>query len=492
MTDSLPRSKRARRIRNKRLNQLPLAAAANQPLAYLVKESGFRSLAAFASAINNHASAAYGIQLSHDHNIIRRWLNGAACMHPEIVADVLSGAWGVTIPPAVIWPDDRNGTPPASAHLQPCIAEHTLANLGAFLRRDALREVGWTDPVPVATGDELVNPISRWLASPPVRLTATEQGPQHTDQRDQLMVDRIEAATAHLIALDAVAGGEAARDMAAGQLRYAVDLASHHLPTDTFIRNRLLAAIARLASEVGAMSHDAGLDGTAQQYFAYALQTAQVVDNDHANLVVVYVLTHMAHQMCELSAPQTALRLIELAAAHHIQHAARSGVMQGMLWILRARALAILGPDWMEEINSSIALALTGCATAETPPPISQCRLRRHAAEVYLTIAEVDHRQAAPLAAKAESCSLIALDTQSQNQAREKAYNLINLARSRFLLGRPDEACDDATQAIQLAHQIPGAARLATRIHALATIAERFPHHPQARDLHRRALHFEP
>jgi len=466
-------------------------AGANQPLVYLVKESGFRSLSAFAAAINNRASLKYGIQLNHDHNIIRRWINGGACTHPRIVADVLSDAWGMTIPPSVIWPDERNGLSPVSAHLQPCIAKHTLENLGAFLRRDALRASVWADPIPIVTRDELMNPISKWLSSPPIRLPTADQRPRHIDQTT---IERIEAATTHFMAVDAAAGGAAVRDAAAGQLRYAVDLANNHLPPDTPTRSRLLTAIATLAGEVGAMAHDTGLDGTAQQYFAYALQTARAADNDHASLIVVRVLTHMAHQMCELKSPRTTLRLTELAA-HHMGHSPR-GLMQGMLWILRARALALLGPNWMSEINSSISLAFAACETAETETPLRQnmfphlnsAHLERHAAEAYLDLATLDDDHAAHLAAKAEARSLSALATQSQNHTREKAHNLVNLARSRFLLGRPDEACDDGAQALQLARQIPGSTRLAERIHTLSVAAERFPYHPRARDLQQRAI----
>src|SRR5262249_10000019 len=222
---------------------------ANPCLATLIDGAGFSSHERFAAAVNSHGWLMHGVKLSYDHISVKRWLGGATCQHPDVVAAVLSHAWGVPIPAAVIWPAQRNGhSGPVPAHLQAWVAARTLEDLGVFLRSDMLtrREI-LTDAVGVATGAPLVNPIARWLSVGATGLIGSMASDDHGPGRIGLgTVIGIERATRQFVASDAEVGGGLSREAAVGQLKYAVDLARHASYTEV-VGNRLLAAIAALA-----------------------------------------------------------------------------------------------------------------------------------------------------------------------------------------------------------------------------------------------------
>jgi hypothetical protein len=89
--------------------------------AALIAGSGYSSLERFATAVNLRGWDMRGIKTSYDHVTVKRWLAGSVCQNPEIVAAVLSDAWGVELPAAVLWPELRDGQPPRpSAPLGRC------------------------------------------------------------------------------------------------------------------------------------------------------------------------------------------------------------------------------------------------------------------------------------------------------------------------------------------------------------------------------------
>src|SRR5262249_28065596 len=104
---------------------------ANPVLAVLLDGSGFTPLDEFATAVNALGNHEYGLHLSYDHVGVKRWLSGGTCRQPEVIAEVLSRAWGVNIPVAAIWPQSRSGAAAAAPHLVPCVAPRTLDELAA-------------------------------------------------------------------------------------------------------------------------------------------------------------------------------------------------------------------------------------------------------------------------------------------------------------------------------------------------------------------------
>ena len=142
---------------------------ANPALAALIEGGGFRSLEQFAQAVNIRGWETCGLKLAYDHVTVKRWLAGSVCQNPDVVAHVLSDAWGVPVPVQVIWPELREGAGPVPAHLQPWVAARTLEALAAFVGSDMLtrREV-LSGSVQAATGSALVEPLAAgWVRAAP-------------------------------------------------------------------------------------------------------------------------------------------------------------------------------------------------------------------------------------------------------------------------------------------------------------------------------------
>src|SRR5215468_7114320 len=153
----------------------PLKPVANPGLAALIAGAGFRSMERFAQAVNHRGWDLHGVQTNYDHISVRRWLAGSLCQYPEVVAAVLSQAWGIPVPVEVAWPQLRDGGGPVPAYLAAWAAPATLQELGVFLRSDMLtRRDTLTAAVTAAPGPAILAPITRWLTVPPGRLALAD------------------------------------------------------------------------------------------------------------------------------------------------------------------------------------------------------------------------------------------------------------------------------------------------------------------------------
>ena len=466
---------------------------ANSCLAVLIRGSGFSSLDRLADAFNRHGASTYGLDLKYDHTGVKRWLRGGSCEQPQVVAEVLSKAWGVPIPATVIWPDLRNGAPPLPAHLQPFVAARTLEDLGVFLRSDMLtRRDLLASSIGVAAGSTFVDPLARWLGAEPVGLPpAKESGPSRIGMA---AVEQIESATTHFMTTDAAAGGGLSREAAVGQLKYAVDLLDQ-ATYDHATGDRLLAAIGKLSGEIGYMSHDAGMEGPAQQYLTYGLQAARESSDERASVVAVGILADMARQMRFLGRPDTGLRLVDLAFDQLSHDPDGSGSVRAMLWNLKARMLASIGTR-PSEVHSAIDLSLDLLAQArdQDEPPwqrsvliyIGEAELQRHATGAYLDLAAVHPEATRRLATMAEGAALAALANWEAGFIRERAYGFADLAQARFLQSEPDQACEDGEQAVELSARVIGSSRLTARLGDLLKASELYRDHQRVRDFRSR------
>jgi hypothetical protein len=468
--------------------------AVNPSLAVLIQGAGFASLERFAAAVNECAWRLHGLKLSYDHISVKRWISGSACQYPDVVAAVISRAWGVTIPVAVIWPGRRDGDLPVPAHLQAWVAPRTLEDLGVFLRSDMLtRREMLASSIGVATGAALADPIARWLGMESAGLglpQRAEAGRIGTSE-----VAAIEAATRHFGSIDADAGGGLSREAAVGQLKYAVDLAQHATYTEV-VGERLLAAIANLSGLVGWMSFDANMNGPAQRYFVYGLQAAHEVGDDSTRLRAAGILADMAHQMRALGQPQTGLRLIELALEQVPQDRRRFNAVRAMLWNLKANMLAAMGMGYRSEVRNAINLSFDlyadaqddepSPAVAEYWPYTSDAELAGVAAMSYRDLAATENEPNLDLAHEAERQALSALTRRADGFARSRVFDRILLARARLLKGEPEQACQDGHLAIDTAAEVPASKRVVTRLRDLITETEPFKGTPAVRDLRER------
>lgn len=443
--------------------------AANRVLAVLVNESGYTSMSHLATAINDLGRQKYGLDLGYDYHSVKRWLRGGGCEWPDLVAEVLSNAWGADITAGLIWPNTRNGTEPLSAHRHPFVAERTLKELATFVRRDLLcQDESPTSIVPVIAGPEFADAIVRWHDTASIGLPASyNNGTQRTDTS---VVEGIERATTQLVATEAEFGGRLSRDAAVGQLKSAVDLLNTTTYDDT-TGNRLLAAVATLAGTVGHMSYDSGLDGPAQHYFTYALQAARESTDERGPLASVRILADMARHLRFLNQPHAALRLIDLAVSILPgQHTS----IKAMLWNLKANVLASTGTSGLSEVRGMIDLAtdLREESRDETQqswereffPYVTDADLHREATGAYLRLATTNPTHAAELGKSAETQTLKALAASDPTRRRERAYSQIDLAQARFLLGDTEQAHIDAKEATHLTSLVPGSARLRARL----------------------------
>jgi hypothetical protein len=435
----------------------PPKSVANPGLAALIAGAGFRSMQRFAEAVNHRGWDLHGVQTNYDHISVKRWLAGSLCQHPDVVAAVLSQAWGIPVPVEVAWPQLRDGGGPVPAHLASWAAPRTLQDLGVFLRSDMLtRRDTLTAAVTAAPGPAILAPITRWLSVPPGRLTDPNPRGQRIGMSDVLAVER---SSRYFAAIEADIGGGLSREAAVGQLKYAVDLIEHASYTDV-VGNRLLAAIAELSGLVGFMCDDSGMPGPAQRYLMYGLQAARESTNERAPLLVVSILADMAQQMRWLDRPNIALRLHDLALSQLPTDRGRFNVVRAMVVALRADdGLSRLGSACLPEVRSALNLSFDLYAQASDEDraiastmwhravDTSEARLSRIAAAAYLFMA----REGQPVADEAEKHTVHHMAKVGERQGLDKIFGRIRLARIRFIAGEPEQGSDDGNQALDAA-----------------------------------------
>lgn len=466
----------------------PSKQRANPGLAALITGSGFRSLERFAQAVNERGWETSGVRLAYDHVSVKRWLSGSVCQNPEVVAAVLSDAWGIPIPAQVIWPELRDGTEPVPGHLTPWAAARTLDDLGAFIGSDMLtrREV-LAGSMAAVTGQALVDPLTRWLSVGAVGLPESATTARRIGLTE---VEGVEQATKQFAAVDANVGGALSREAAVGQLKYAVDLLRYSSYSDP-VGNRLLASAAGLSGLVGWMCFDSGMSGPAQRYLTYGLQAAKESTDPQAPLLAVRILGDMGQMMRRTGHPTTATRLTELALNQLPRNSHRFNKLRAVLSSERAFALAYLGPPALPEVRSALALStdLYDSATDDGDPTdmthrsldLSRAELAATAGSTYLVLAKDNQR----LAREATDHTLFALAHAPAGQARNQTLSHIRLARARFAAGEPDQGCEDATRALASAeHAVSW--MVTTRLRELRQDTEPYRERPRVRELRER------
>jgi hypothetical protein len=338
-------------------------------------------------------------------------------------------------------------------------------------RREALAAA-----IDVATGASLVDPIARRLGAPPGRLAGNDHGVPRVGLVD---IEAIEHSTRYFAATDAEVGGALSREAAAGQLKYAVDLARHGSYSER-TGNRLLAAVAELAGLVGWLCHDSKMPGPAQRYFTYGLQAARESTDPRAPLLVISILSDMAQHMKWLGRPNTAVRLHDLAINQLPHDRSRFNVLRAVLATKRAEhGLCYLGASCLPEVQSALSLSidLYGQASDEDRATASslwhraidtsEAELSAMAAATYLVMAHDDPK----LAAEVEQRTLRHLARVGDGQGRNKLFSLIRLASARFIAGEPEQACDDGERALAIADDC-ASAMVTARLRDLVADAE--------------------
>jgi hypothetical protein len=260
------------------------------------------------------------------------------------------------------------------------------------------------------------------------------------------------------------------------------------------VGNRLLAAIAELSGMVGWLCHDSKMPGPAQRYLMYGLQAARESTDPRAALLVVSILSDMAQHMRWLGRPNTAVRLLDLAASRLPADRNRFNVIRAVLASKRAEnGLCYLGSSCLPEVRNALSLSLDLHAQASdedraTAPTLwhraldmSEAELSGMASAAYLVMAR-DNRQ---LAAEAEDRTLYLLASVGEGQRRNKVFAQIRLACVRFVAGEPEQASDDGDQALDLAENT-ASAMVRTRLRELLADSDPYQDVPKVRELRER------
>jgi hypothetical protein len=210
-------------------------------------------------------------------------------------------------------------------------------------------------------------------------------------------------------------------------------LAYHHPP---HLQRRLWGVAANLAVLAGWMSHDVGLEPTAQKYFVIAAHAAREGgDKPRAG----EALSRAARQMVHLGRPDDALDLMKLARA------GSGGEIlprtQAMLHTIEAWAQASMGRGQEMRRTLGEAEELFASDKGDVPPPswmqmFDEADLHGMQALAFRTLAEHDPSAAGP----AEVHAKRALELRADERQRSKIFDWISLASACFIADEPEEA----------------------------------------------------
>ncbi|MFG2824576.1 hypothetical protein ACGFX4_34745 [Kitasatospora sp. NPDC048365] len=429
----------------------------NTRLADLFALTGW-SKGELARLVNRRGAAMGQQQLSTDTSRVRRWIEQGEIPRdpvPRVLAAVFTERLG-----RVVTTEDlglerhrptRSGTTPTSSPPSPWAPDRTAAVLTEFtgmdlmLNRRGLVGAG----AALAAGAVIADNLHDWLTGEDVAYAAGRPGPRHviTQGGPAPVIDVYEpgpvgydevAALEHSVevfrAWDASRGGGLQRKAVVGQLNEVGGLLTHqHAPA---VERRLWTVAANLAVLAGWMSHDVGLEPTAQRYFVIAAQAAKEADDRPR---AGEAISRAARQMLHLGRADDALELMRLAQASAGERALPR--TRAMLHTVEAWAQASLG-------RSEATRRVLGEAEelfvqeAQEPPPswmqlFNEAELHGMQALVYRTLAEHD-----PGAARlAERHARLAIELRPKDgRERSALLDRITLASVYWISGEPDEA----------------------------------------------------
>lgn len=297
-----------------------------------------------------------------------------------------------------------------------------------------------------------------------------EPGPVGNDE-----VAALERSVEVFRAWDASRGGGLQRKAVVGQLNEVGGLLTHtHTPA---VERRLWTVAANLAVLAGWMSHDVGLEPTAQRYFVIAAQAAREADDRPR---AGEAISRAARQMLHLGRADDALELMRLAQASAGDRALPR--TRAMLHTVEAWAQASLGRSDATHRVLGEAEELFVQEPQDSAPSwmqlFNEAELHGMQALVYRTLAEHD-----PGAARlAERHARQAIDLrQETGRERSALLDRITLASVYWISGEPDEAQVQAklalasindTSSLRTWDRLREMYRLSARYQGLPAVAE--------------------
>ncbi|WP_069812148.1 DNA-binding protein NsdB [Streptomyces sp. TP-A0874] len=424
----------------------------NTRLADLFGMSGW-SKGELARLVNRHATALGHPQLATDTSRVRRWIDTGEVPRdpvPKVLASLFTERLGrvVTIEDLGLgrraragWQQSAEGLPWAPERTAAVLTEFTGMDL--MLNRRGLVGAG----AALAAGSALTGAMHEWLHTLPTPDPRGDRAVGGRPTSDTADHDRYEAAPVgsqeiealeHSVevfrAWDAARGGGLQRKAVVGQLNEVGGILAYRHPEH--LQSRLWGVAANLAVLAGWMSHDVGLEPTAQKYFVIAAHAAREGgDRPRAG----EALSRAARQMVHLGRPDDALDLMELAKSGSGEETLPR--TRAMLCTVEAWAQASAGRGQEMRRTLGEAEELFVSDRVDVPPPswmqlFDEADLHGMQALAYRTLA--DHEPAA--AATAQHHAQEALRLRASGRQRSKIFDYITLASACFLADDPEQA----------------------------------------------------
>ncbi|UGQ10612.1 hypothetical protein LO772_27810 [Yinghuangia sp. ASG 101] len=453
-----------------------------------------------ARLVNRRAAGMGHPQLATDTSRVRRWLEDGECPRdpvPRVLAALFTERLGrvVTSEDLGLTGRPRHHTPAVPEEL-PWSTKRTVDALTEFTGMDLmLNRRGFVGTgFALVAGPVLVTNFDRWLAvgssapgasdaaaaiGPPraagfgthAAYAPVDAGPVGADE-----VAALEHAVTIFRAWDANRGGGLQRKAVVGQLNEVGNLltADNAAP----VRQRLWAVAANLSVLAGWMSHDVGLNPTAQNYFVIGAHAAREAgDLPRA----AEALSRAARQMVHLGRPRDALSLIELAQRTAGERA--TPTTRAMFHTVEAWAQASLGRS--ADCRRTLGLAereFTRSQPQNNPDWIGffdDADLHGMQALIYRTLAETDPSSARPAQEHAEK----AMELRAQGHQRSQTFDLISLASAYLLDNQPDAGARYARLAIRATGDV-SSHRTWDRLAEMRRLTGRYKDVPEIRRLH--------
>ncbi|WP_338674794.1 hypothetical protein V1460_18745 [Streptomyces sp. SCSIO 30461] len=414
-----------------------------------------------ARLVNRHAAAMGHPQLATDTSRVRRWIDMGETPRdpvPRVLAALFTERLGrvVTIEDLGLVRQKRTGRRRDVSTTQnpddlPWAPDRTAAVLTEFTGMDLmLNRRGFVGAGAVlAAGSALSSAMYEWLHTDPATIR-TSPGAASAAQplpAEPAGFDRYEAAPIgsdevealeHSVevfrAWDASRGGGLQRKAVVGQLNEVGGMLAFRHPDH--LQRRLWGVAANLAVLAGWMSHDVGLEPTAQKYFVIAAHAAREGgDRPRAG----EALSRAARQMVHLGRPDDAIDLMELAKSGSGEETLPR--THAMLLTIEAWAQASMGRGQAMRRTLGQAEELFVADKGDVPPPswmqlFDEADLHGMQALAYRTLAE--HDPSAAITAQRHAKQ--ALQLREGGRQRSKIFDYISLASACFIADDPEQA----------------------------------------------------
>ncbi|WP_320773932.1 hypothetical protein [Streptomyces sp. CRN 30] len=412
-----------------------------------------------ARLVNRQAAAMGHLQLATDTSRVRRWIDMGEIPRdpvPRVLAVLFTERLGrvVTIEDLGLVRHGRAGRRQGGGNEEhpdgvPWAPERTAAVLTEFtgmdlmLNRRGLVGAGaalaagsalsgamhdWlhTDPALAADAPDLDHPLHTAEPAGSDRYEAAPVGSQE--------VEELERSVEVFRAWDAARGGGLQRKAVVGQLNEVGGMLAYH--HTAHIQRRLWGVAANLAVLAGWMSHDVGLEPTAQKYFLIAAHAAREGgDRPRAG----EALSRAARQMVHLGRPDDALDLMKLAESGSGDRVLPR--TRAMLCTVEAWAQASMGKGQAMRRTLGRAEDLFVSDRADGPVPdwmqtFKEEDLYGMQALAYRTLAEFEPGAAVHARHFADK----ALELRVDGRQRSKIFDFLTMASACFIADDPEQA----------------------------------------------------